>query len=94
MIFPPLLDFAAFTTNMLTSLAVGSPCPERTTPADHFLDVISADPALEHGNVCDSWRWYVENTNGAASNIEANPEEVSDSEEAKRRAKRRVASSC
>ncbi|GMH91587.1 hypothetical protein TrST_g4259 [Triparma strigata] len=57
---------------------LGSPCPQRTTPADHFLDVISADPSLEHGNVCDSWRWYVENTNGAVSNIEADPEEFVD----------------
>jgi ABC-type multidrug transport system ATPase subunit len=57
---------------------LGMPCPNRTTPADHFLDVISADPQLEHGNVCESWRWYVQNTDGANSNIEADPREFVD----------------
>ena len=66
----PTIDALPYFTNFL-----GRSCPERTTPADHFLDVISADPQFEHGNVCDSWRWYVGNTSGAKGNIEANPEE-------------------
>ena len=57
---------------------LGVPCPPRTTPADHFLDVISADPQLEHGNVCESWRWYIENTDGASGSIMVNPNEFVD----------------
>jgi ABC-type multidrug transport system ATPase subunit len=54
-----------------------SPCPDRTTPADHFLDVISANPTLEHGTVVDSWRWYVLNVIGEEA-IEVNMEEYQD----------------
>ena len=69
----PTIDALQYFSNFL-----GRACPNRTTPADHFLDVISADPQFEHGNVCDSWRWYVRNTDGAKSNIEADAEEFAD----------------
>ena len=41
---------------------LGKPLPKICTPADHFLDVISADQGIENGfhcgNICDMWREY------------------------------------
>lgn len=68
----PTVEALSYFTGFL-----GSPCPDKTTPADHFLDVISANPQLAHGNVVDSWRWYVLNVIGERNAI-IHPDEYAD----------------
>jgi hypothetical protein len=66
----PTMEALPYFTDFL-----GSPCPDKTTPADHFLDVISANPTMEHGTVVDSWTWYVDNVLGGDRGTQPNPNE-------------------